>query len=197
MTNLAHNDYENKKFEMIDGKIYMMATPNHNHISVVGNLYTLFRNYLRGKKCMVYSDNNTLYLSDRNKFIPDLMVVCNPDIIKHKGIYGAPDLVVEVLSRSTSKNDKGYKKDLYEQYGIKEYWIIDPERRMIEVYLHNGERYILDNVYGIYSEFDLDILDHDGHDISAIPKEFSPSIFPDLAISIEEVFENVGMTGGV
>ncbi|WP_411830076.1 Uma2 family endonuclease [Metasolibacillus meyeri] len=57
------------------------------------------------------------------------MIICNQDIIKRDGIYGAPDLVVEVLSPSTARRDKGEKKALYEKHGVKEYWIISPDEK--------------------------------------------------------------------
>lgn len=63
------------------------------------------------------------------------MVVCNKDIIKKDGVHGVPDLIVEVISPSTAKKDKGYKKDLYETCGVKEYWLVDTDNRSIEVYL--------------------------------------------------------------
>lgn len=78
-------------------------------MAVSGNIFGIFRDYLKGKKCTPIQDSFDLYLDDENQFVPDFMVVCDTDKIKPDGVYGAPDLVVEVLSPSTAKNDKGYK----------------------------------------------------------------------------------------
>ena len=76
-----------------------------------------------------------VHLSENDCVIPDVMIVCNSDIIKDNAIYGAPDLIVEVLSPGTEKRDRGYKKDLYERCGVREYWIVDPVSLTVEVYL--------------------------------------------------------------
>ena len=69
------------------------------------------------------------------RFVPDFMVVCDREKIKADGVHSAPDLVLEVLSPSTAKNDKGYKKSVYESSGVPEYWIVSPKEKSIEVYL--------------------------------------------------------------
>lgn len=94
-------------------------------------------------------DGTDVYLSDNDRVIPDVMIVWNRDIIKKDGIHGTPDLIVEVLSPSTAKNDKGYKKELHEKSGVKEYWIIDPVMRSIETYLLADGKYVLDEFYAL------------------------------------------------
>ena len=118
-TNLAYK-FEEWREETIGGKVVMMATPGLNHSFIVGNIYNLFFNYLRGKRCTPFSDNTKLFLPDGEKYIPDVMVVCDPDKLKTNGVHGTPDLVVEVLSHSTAKNDKGRKRDVYEKNGVRE-----------------------------------------------------------------------------
>ena len=101
-TNLAYQDeiWE----ELIDGKIVAMSPrPAWNHISVAGNIFGIFWTYLKGKPCAPIADGMDLYLSEKDHFIPDVMIVCDPDKIKSDGVHGAPDLVVEVLSPSTEK----------------------------------------------------------------------------------------------
>ena len=125
--------------ELIDGKTVMMSPrPSFNHNQVSYNIATLFANYLKGKKCTPIADGMALYLNDENHFVPDFMVVCNPDKIKNDGIYGAPDLVVEVLSPGTMKNDRGRKKNIYAQHGVLEYWLVSPGDKSIEVYRADG-----------------------------------------------------------
>ena len=76
-----------------------------------------------------------VYLSEKDRVIPDVMIICSKDIIRDNGIYGTPDLVVEVLSPGTEKRDRGIKKNLYEICGVKEYWLANPEIKSVEVYL--------------------------------------------------------------
>ena len=97
--NLAYQ--EERREELIGGKVVAMSpSPRWNHIAVSGNIYKIFANYLFGKKCTPVQDGFDLYLDDENHFVPDFMVVCDPDKIKDDGVHGAPDLVVEVLSPS-------------------------------------------------------------------------------------------------
>ena len=102
-SNLAYQ--EERRRELIDGKIVMMVPASINHTFTSGNIYSIFWNYLKGKKCTPIADGSTVYLTDKDHFVPDFMVVCDPEKIKSEGIYGAPDLVVEVLSPSTMRND--------------------------------------------------------------------------------------------
>ena len=180
---------ERRKYEMLDGKIYFMAcvTPTHNLIT--GNILNIFSNYLRGKKCRVFVYGLDVKFNEKDKTVPDVMIVCNRDIIKENWIEGAPDLIVEVLSPSTAEHDIGYKKDLYEKHGVKEYWIVSQTDRSIQVHLLKGGVYKLDKLYQIYADHTLEAMDED--EKSAIIKEFKTSLYDDLIISVEEVFENV------
>jgi Uma2 family endonuclease len=144
MDNLAYK--EETRYEMYNGRLVAMsprAATNHN--VVLGNIFCIFRNFLRGRACTPFTDTD-VYLTENDSFVPDVMIVCNRDIVKTDGIYGAPDLVVEILSPSTAKKDKGYKKDLYEKCGVKEYWIVEVETQSIEVYLLQDGKYALSDV---------------------------------------------------
>ena len=204
-------DYNYEKdytpYEILDGKIkYMAPRPNINHLSSMGNIYRIFANYLKGKKCRVFADGGyirldkidkikNITLPEKNKkdrLIPDTMVVCNPDIINPDGIYGAPDLVVEVLSPSTMKNDRTIKKDIYELLGVKEYWIVSPQERVIEIYLLTDGKYILNNTYHQYSEWELEMIaDDELIEDKTVITEFKTSIFDDLIISVDDVFDKL------
>lgn len=133
--------------ELLDGQVVAMSPrPSTNHNFVAENIFSIFRNHLRGKQCRAIADGTDLYLTDKDRVVPDVMVICNRDLIKSNGVHGAPDLVVEVLSRRTAKNDKGYKKDLYGRCGVHEYWLVEVETRSIEVYLlQETGGYRLDN----------------------------------------------------
>lgn len=188
MDNLAFND--DIDFEVIDGKTYYMTprpVPNHN--TVIVNLTAIFRNYLKGKNCIVFSDGVDLHLDEKNKVIPDLMVICNRDFIKSNGVYGAPNLIIEVLSPTTAIRDKGHKKNLYERNGVKEYWLVDISNKSIEVYILKEEKYVLEYIYAIYPDYIIEKMTED--EKQKIITQYKTSIFPDLTISLDDVFYNV------
>ena len=108
-TNLAYQ--EERREELINGQVVMMAPASSSHTYVADGILSIFRHYLRGKPCIPFGDGLLVRLTDDEKFVPDVMVVCDRSKIKRTYIDGAPDLVVEVLSPGTAKNDKGYKKD--------------------------------------------------------------------------------------
>jgi Uma2 family endonuclease len=185
----AYNYLDYIRDEMLDGKIVAMSlTPSYKHVSVAGNIYAFFRAYLKGKTCKPIMELD-VYLSEKDRFVPDMMVVCDRKKIKSNGVYGAPDLVVEILSPSTSMKDKGYKKDLYEQHGVKEYWIVDPLGRNIDVYWLENGKFIIDNIYHSYPS---DVLqDMFEEELEKIVTTFSPKLFPEMEILIDDVFEDI------
>lgn len=187
-TNLEYQ--EERREELIGGKVVMMAgaSVNHNHIS--GNISYIFHRYLRGKQCTPFGDGTKLFLEEDNQFIPDGMIVCDKDKIKEDGVYGAPDLVVEILSPSTAKNDRGTKKDAYERAGVREYWIVNPADKTIEAYLLRDGRLVLDNTYSIYPDFMFEHLLTEA-ERAALPESFKCSLFDDLEIRLEDVFDRV------
>ena len=151
--NLAYQDdfVEKCRKEVIDGKLVMMSPrPTVNHNRVAFNIAVLFDRYLKGKKCTPFSDGVDLYLDDNNRFVPDMMVVCDPDKIKPDGIHGTPDLVVEVLSPSTMRNDKTRKKDIYARCGVREYWLVSPEEKSVEIYRINKSEFNLHSIYVLH-----------------------------------------------
>ena len=183
--NLAYQ--EQPREELLNGKIYMMSSPTVNHSQIASNIYYAFRSYLKGKTCRAFNDGVDVYLTEKDRVIPDAMIVCNKNNIKLDGIHGAPALVVEVLSPGTAKNDKGYKKDLYEKSGVKEYWIIDPVPRSIEVYLLTDGKFALDEVYALYPE-GLSVTEKEREETK---KEIQVSLYNDFCISLEEIFKDL------
>ena len=94
--------------ELINGNVVLMSPrPNVNHNRVAFNIHRIFDKYLNGKKCVPFGDGYDLYLSEKERYVPDFMVVCDRDKIHTDGVHGAPDLVVEVLSPSTARYDRG------------------------------------------------------------------------------------------
>ncbi len=188
-SNLAYQEdfVAKRREEVIDGKLVMMSPrPRWNHVSVASNIYGIFRDYLKGKKCTPIADGFDLYLDEKNRFVPDFMVVCDPDKIKSNGVHGAPDLVVEVLSPSTAKNDKTHKKDAYARCGVREYWLVSPHEKSIEVYLNNGTEFVLHNIYVLHESWELAQMSEEER--AAVVTHFKCSLFDGLDIPLEDIF---------
>ena len=187
-SNLAYQDdaWEKRREEIINGEVVMMSPASSDHNRIAGNIYRIFANYLNGKKCEPFSDGEAVYLTDEDLFIPDFMVVCDPEKVQWDGIHGAPDLVVEVLSHSTAKNDRTQKKDAYECSGVPEYWIVDLSNRSVEVYLLEDGRYKLDNIYILYSAEELE--DMTDEEKTALETEFKCHLYDDLIIRLDDIF---------
>ena len=182
-TNLAYA-YDCRE-ELINGKVVAMSPAASNHNRIAGDIYGIFWSYLRGKKCEPFGDGEAVYLTEVDHFIPDFMVVCDPDKIKSNGVHGAPDLVVEVLSPGTTKNDRGRKMDVYGQCGVREYWIVIPNEKTVEQYIQDNGRLVLHDVYFIPPDYTPE------KELAEIAKEFQCSLFDDLTIRLEDIFERV------
>lgn len=198
MDNLAYvNDRNIKiKTELIDGKIFMMSPrPRVEHATVCTNIASEFRSYLKGKTCRAFCDGVDVFLDENNRFIPDTMIVCNPDIIKHDGIHGAPDLVVEVLSKTTAKNDRSKKKYTYAKYGVKEYWIVDVWSKSVEVYYNQDNWFVLDNIYYYLTDEEIaennNMSDNDIDKIKEYTDSIKVSICDNLVVKLKDIFEYI------
>lgn len=181
---------EKPRYERINGEaVVMLPSPTVNHNAVVTNLALIFGNYLKGKECRNFTDGVDVHLDEKNIVIPDAMIVCNKDIIRYDGIYGSPDLIVEILSPATARRDKREKKMFYEKYGVKEYWIIDPVSKSIEVYILKNAKYELDNVYTIYPDWQWEKMTEEEKAEAALA--FKVSLYDDLIVDIKDVFVNI------
>lgn len=196
MDNLAYiDDRDNKiRTELINGKVFMMSPrPRVEHAIVCTNIVSEFRTYLKGKKCRTFCDGVDVFLDENNRFIPDTMIVCNPDIIKHNGIYGAPDLVVEVLSKTTANNDRSKKKYAYGKAGVKEYWIVDPWSKSVEVYYNQDNWLMLDNVYYYLTDEEIiennNMPDDDNDKIKDYKDSIKVSVCDNLIVKLKDIFE--------
>lgn len=121
---------DGKRHEIIDGDHFMTPSPDTKHQRVSGNLFNAIANFLKGRKNgEVFTAPFDVMLSDEDIVEPDLLFVSadRSAIITDKNVQGPPDLVVEILSDSTRKTDEIVKRKLYERYGVREYWIVDPE----------------------------------------------------------------------
>ena len=140
---------EDVRSELLDGEIVMMATPSRAHQGVVTQLVFQIESYLKGKKCKLYPAPFAVRLfpqkdySDNTVFEPDIVVVCDPAKLDDKGCNGAPDLVIEVISPSTAKYDRIIKFRKYQIAGVKEYWIVDPDLKTVQVCILEHDRYVV------------------------------------------------------
>ena len=184
-SNLAYR--EEVREELINGvAVAMSPSPTFNHNRVAFRIAHLFESYLKGKPCTAIADGMDLYLTETDRFIPDMMVVCDRDKIQWDGVHGAPDLVVEVLSPSTSRKDRMQKKAVYEACGVREYWLVDPNGRTIEQYLLQAGTLTLHGVYVSYTERDLERMSD--AERSEIVKTFRCSLYDDFDIALDDIF---------
>lgn len=138
--------------ELIRGKIFKMTpSPLWRHQEVLGELHVIFRRYVKSP-CKVVLSPLDVYLihpgenwkDTKNIVQPDLCIICDSEKIHRRGCMGAPDLAVEILSKGTAAKDLGPKRDLYEEYGVKELWIVHPIEGTIALHiLENGKYRIL------------------------------------------------------
>ena len=150
--------------ELIDGQIYYQAAPSTEHQEIVAELTTAIRNYVKkkGGGCRVLPAPYAVYLqNDKNYVEPDLSIICDANKIDSKGCHGAPDWIIEVISKGSAEHDTITKLKLYATSGVREYWIIDPVSKTVLV--HNLEHGIQTSLYGfekvkagIYSDLVID-----------------------------------------
>jgi len=177
---------EERREELIGGKVVMMAPAASNHNRIARNIITLFHNYLEGKKCEAFGDGEKVFLTKTEHFVPDMMVVCDPDKVKPDGVHGAPDLVVEILSPSTAKNDRTHKKDVYAKCGVREYWIVSPGDKSVDVYRSNGMDLVFYDFYALHPDWELAQMSEEER--AAVVTHFKCSLFDDLDISLAKIF---------
>ena len=164
---------EDERIEIIDGEAFMMAPPLSVHQEISMALCLQIGSYLRGKQCKVYAAPYAVRLFEENgdrpedvdtMVEPDITVVCDPAKRDRYGCKGAPDMVIEILSPSNRRHDLVVKHRLYEQAGIREYWIVDPDRKIVQVFRPEDGRYGAPEVYtsgkvpvGLWEDFSIDL----------------------------------------
>lgn len=132
------------RYELVNGVPVALASPSDTHQEIVAELTRQLGNFLEGKKCRVYPAPFDVRLFEKDEdspddvdsvFQPDLMVVCDKSKVDRRGVHGAPDLVIEVLSPSTARHDRLVKLNQYQLAGVREYWIVSPEEQTAQVFL--------------------------------------------------------------
>ena len=159
-----YNLPEGQRAELIDGELYMMATPSRIHQRIVMELLFRIRDYI-GKNngdCEVYPSPCAVFLNaDDNIYVePDISVICDQDKLTDEGCKGAPDWIIEIFSPSSKSMDYFTKLFKYQISGVREYWIVDPIKNQILVYGYEQktmEQYSFgdDVPVGIYKGFSV------------------------------------------
>ena len=179
-----------QRYEIIGGEKIMAPSAPLDHSSIIMRLGFAIADYVIKNNCgRVFSDNTDVHLPDGNLFSPDLVVITSENsgiMSRRNAIYGVPDMVVEVLSKSTRKIDLSLKKNSYEACGVKEYWIIDPWTKFVDVYLLRDGKYIFDEQYHKYTEEELQELSDE--DKAELKTEIKLSIFEDCVVKVEDIF---------
>lgn len=165
-----------ERVELIKGWVYKMSpAPKRRHQAVQMALSNLLYNSLV-EKCSIYTAPFDVLLNSDGKSTivqPDISIICDKTKLTEQGCTGAPDLVIEILSLSTSKKDYGVKYDLYAENGVKEYWIVNPELNSVEVYVLENSNYTL------YKEF-----------IATQTMLYAyGKLFPNLKLKMEDIFK--------
>ena len=170
---------EDERVEIIDGVPYMQATPSPEHQEISMNLSTQISVYLKGKTCKVYAAPFSVRLikGDEKKdeeikkvFEPDITVVCDKSKIDKHGCKGIPDMIIEIISPSSIKHDRVTKFNQYEKAGVIEYWVVEPEGKIVRVFVvQSNGRYCRPEIY-------------------TEEEKITVSIFPDLTVDLSAVF---------
>lgn len=131
------------RVELIDGYFYYMTAPMTRHQLFVGELFRAISNYIRDNKgkCIPFMAPTDVQLDCDNKTIvqPDIFILCNPDKLTEKNLFGNPDFIIEVLSPSTSRKDRYIKTRKYKDAGVREYWLVDPWKKNVLVYIFDAK----------------------------------------------------------
>lgn len=181
----SYADYLTWKFqerlEIFKGKIFKMSpAPNTFHQRVASNLHGILWTRFSNHPCRLFSAPFDVRLLDKKKSTldkdvftvvqPDLCIICDEEKLDARGAFGAPDLVIEILSPGNSNKEMKYKFDLYEEAGVLEYWIVNPENKTIFIYILQNNTFV-----GMHPLIEED-------------KITSP-LFPQLDFVLEEIFK--------
>ena len=161
---------EGERGELIDGQLYMMAPPSRKHQEIIGELFAVIKAYVKSRagNCKVFLSPFAVFLNnnEKNYVEPDISVVCDKNKLTDKGCSGAPDWIIEVVSPGSRRMDYFIKLFEYRTAGVREYWIVDPDKNRITVYNFEtedtGDYTFADSVkVGIYEELYIDFSEID------------------------------------
>lgn len=136
---------EERRVELIDGVLYDMAAPTNIHQLICGEIFMVFRDFIRNSKgsCIPAMAPLDVQLNCDNRTMiqPDVLVICDRNKLSNGHVCGAPDLIIEILSPSTRKKDSFLKTMKYSEAGVREYWIVDPEKKRVLVYCFEQDEF--------------------------------------------------------
>jgi Uma2 family endonuclease len=146
--------WTDNNYELIDAEAYFMSpTPNLDHQEVAGEVYRQIENALTGKKYRAYIAPIDTVVQ------PDVLVVCDSNKLDRRGIRGAPDWILEVLSPATASHDQIKKRDLYKRHGVREYWLVHPTDRVLTIYLLQDNKFSRPVIVELAGETAITVLD--------------------------------------
>jgi len=130
--------------ELIDGQIYNMAPPGRTHQDIAGELFTIVKNHIKANNgsCKPYIAPFAVFLNDDDTTYvePDISVICKPEKLNDKGCVGAPDWIIEIVSPGSRRIDYYVKLFKYRSADVREYWIVDPEKKLLTVHYFEDEK---------------------------------------------------------
>ena len=158
---------DGERAELIDGQIYMMGTPSRIHQKLVGQLSRIIGNYIESNhgSCEIYPAPFADFIKkdDKNYVEPDISVICDKNKLSDRGCEGAPDFIIEIVSPSSRRMDYYKKCALYAESGVREYWIVDPEKQRTMIYRYEDDAapmivpFEQDLAVGIYNNFMINV----------------------------------------
>lgn len=160
--------WTDNNYELIDGEAYFMPpTPNLDHQEVAGEVYRQIANALTGKKYRAYIAPIDVRFANQDEVDEqidtvvqlDVLVVCDSNKLDRRGIRGAPDWILEVLSPATASHDQIEKRDLYERHGVREYWLVHPTDRVLTIYLLQDNKFSRPVIVELAGETAITVLD--------------------------------------
>jgi Uma2 family endonuclease len=173
--------FDEKRRELYNGFIKLMSpAPTKSHQKIIANIHLILGNYFKKKQCEVFFAPFDVRLyrngekeNDKINTVvqPDICVICDHDKLDEHGCIGAPDLIIEVVSKNNSKRDVKDKYKMYEEHGVREYWMVFPFEKTVLVYVLNTEKKYVQA--GIYAE----------------DERIKVNIFEGLYVDLTEVFE--------
>ena len=173
----TYDDYlllpDDKRYEIVEGELLVVPAPNMCHQDILRELATALTAYVRERDAgKIYFAPCDVVLSPETVVQPDLVFVCSDrlGILTSDNVQGPPDLAVEVLSESTRRRDTEIKRKLFAKYGVREYWIVDPEAQTVEVLIWSEAGYSPGAVYGI-------------------AERLSSAVLPGLGLRLSEIFQ--------
>ena len=166
-----------ERIELIKGKIWKMSpAPSSRHQVISGTLFGFLWQHFRKSPCQVFTApfDITFTKEEEKKqaktvLQPDISIICDPNKIDKRGCNGAPDLVVEILSPGNSRREMRHKYEIYEEYGVQEYWVVRPYEENVQIFSLVDGKFI--GRQPVYKE-----------------QQLTSYIFPDFTIDLEEVF---------